>query len=126
MLAAIALDMTCTSGEQFVVRTGSVRFGSALEGSSRGLAPPTAGSNGATYTGTDSLTARLNRGDTQLSGMWQLKVNYSFTDGMSDQCDSGPVRFAATGCGRAQTRSAARMPGIRAATVRCSARHGRR
>jgi hypothetical protein len=40
--------------------------------------------------------ARLNRGHAQLSGVWRLQVNYSFTNGMSDQCDSGPVRFAAT------------------------------
>ena len=49
-----------------------------------------------TYSGMDSVTARLGRRHTHVSGTWELKVNYSYTNGMSDRCDSGPVRFTAT------------------------------
>ena len=44
----------------------------------------------------DALAARLNPKHSQLTGTWQLAANFSFADGTSDQCDSGPVRFTAT------------------------------
>ncbi len=99
MVGAIALEMTCTSGTQFVLEDAFGRIRISPNGRLRAATavPPTAGSSGVTYSGTDSLTAKLSRRHTVLSGTWQLKVNYSFTNGMSDQCDSGPVRFAATG-----------------------------
>lgn len=98
-IAAIALNMTCTSGAQFVLEDSFVRLpigpGGMLHGSFS--QPPTSGSNGDTFTATDSLKAKLGARHTQFSGVWQLSVHYSFTNGMSDQCDSGPVRFRATG-----------------------------
>jgi hypothetical protein len=98
-VGAIALDMTCTSGAEFVLEDAVVRTRIARGGALHvGFAlPPTAGSNGATYTATDSLRAHLNGKHSQLTGVWQLQVDYSFTNGMSDRCDSGPVRFAASG-----------------------------
>lgn len=97
-VAAIAVNMNCTSGAQFVLPDGFVRVAISKNGRLHGTysQPPTAGSAGETYTWTDSITARLNHRHTQLSGVWHLSVNYSFTNGMSDQCDSGPVRFTAT------------------------------
>jgi hypothetical protein len=97
-VGAIALQMTCTSGAQFVLEDA---FGPVLIGPNGHLRagisiPPTAGSGGATFSGTDSLTARLGRRRTHVSGTWHLKVNYSYANGMSDACDSGPVRFTAT------------------------------
>ncbi len=98
-VAAIALSMNCTSGAQFVLPDDFVRVGISKNGRLHAAysQPPTAGTGGETYTWTDAVTARVNRRHTQLSGVWQLSVNYSFTNGMSDQCGSGPVRFAATG-----------------------------
>jgi hypothetical protein len=95
---AIALEMTCTSGAQFVLQDG---FGPVRISPSGGFhaavsIPATAGSSGVTYSGMDSVTARLGRRRTHVSGTWELKVNYSYTNGMSDRCDSGPVRFTAT------------------------------
>jgi hypothetical protein len=97
-IGAIALEMTCTSGAQFVLQdaVGPVQVGSNGRVHVGARIPPTAGSSGTTFSGTDSLTARLGRRHTRVSGTWELKVNYSYVNGMSDQCDSGPVRFAAT------------------------------
>lgn len=93
--AAIAVTVNCTSGAQFVLPDSFVRVSISKNGRLHGTysQPPTADSAGDTYTWTDSITARLNHRHTQLSGVWQLSVNYSFTNGMSDQCASGPVRF---------------------------------
>jgi hypothetical protein len=97
-LAGIALNMTCTSGEQFVLEDGFARVPISARGKLHGsfAEPPTSGSSGATVSATDSLIAHLNRSRTQLSGTWQLSAHYAFTDGTSDDCSSGPVRFTAT------------------------------
>jgi hypothetical protein len=97
-VGAIALQMTCTSGTQFVLQDafGPVQIGPNGRLHAGASIPPTAGSSGTTYSGTDSLTARLGRRHTHVSGTWELKVNYSSVNGMSDECDSGPVRFLAT------------------------------
>ena len=58
--------------------------------------PPTAVSGGGTYSGTDSMTAKLNRKRTQVTGVWELQLFYTFADGTTDQCDSGPVQFTDT------------------------------
>jgi hypothetical protein len=97
-VAAIAVTVNCTSGVEFVLSDVFVRVEIRKNGRLHGTSsqPPTADAAGDTYTWTDSITARLNHRHTQLSGVWRLSVNYSFTNGMSDQCDSGPVRFTAT------------------------------
>jgi hypothetical protein len=98
-LGSIAISMNCTSGDQFVLEDAFARVSIKPNGRLHATfsQPPTAASSGVTYSGTDSLTARLGRRHTQLSGTWRLRVNYTFTNGMSDRCDSGPVRFTATG-----------------------------
>lgn len=97
--SGIALDMHCTSGGEFVLPDLFVRVPIGVKGKLNAAysQPPTAGANGSTYTGSDSLTGKLGPKHSQLSGVWQLSVHYSFTNGMNDQCDSGPVRFAAAG-----------------------------
>lgn len=97
-MSGIALNMTCTSGAQFVLQDSFARIKISPSGRLHISVsiPQTAGANGNTYSGTDSLTGRLGTRHTELSGTWHLQVNYSFTNGMSDQCDSGPVRFNAT------------------------------
>ncbi len=96
---SIAISVNCTSGDQFVLPDAFARVSIKPNGRLHATfsQPPTAASGGVTYSGTDSLTAHLARKHSQLSGTWQLRVNYSFTNGMSDECDSGPVRFTATG-----------------------------
>lgn len=97
-VGAIALGMTCTSGSSFVVQDAFARVRISPTGTLRARfsTPPTAAANGATVSGTDALTARLSRRHTQLSGTWRMVFNYSASNGMSDRCDSGPVRFVAT------------------------------
>ncbi len=97
-IAEIAVSMNCTSGTQFLVPDDFLRVPINKDGRLHGTysQPPTAGASGETYTWTDSITARLNRRHTRLSGVWRLSIHDSFTNGMSDQCSSGPVRFTAT------------------------------
>ena len=96
-VGAIAISLNCTSGSQPVNSDLFTRVHINAQGRMNAASsqPPTAGPTGATYTWTDSLTARLNRKHTLVSGVWRLAVNFSFTNGMSDECDSGPVRFVA-------------------------------
>ncbi|HYB26273.1 MAG TPA: hypothetical protein VEF89_06650 [Solirubrobacteraceae bacterium] len=98
-VGGIALGMTCTSGNQFVLQDAFLGVRINANGRIRGsyTQAPTSGQDGATVSATDSLTARVNRSRTQLSGVWHLDVHYAFSDGTSDDCDSGPVRFTATG-----------------------------
>lgn len=98
-IGAIALDMHCTSGGEFVVEDAFARVPVHPDGRMRVRVsiPSTAGSNGYTYAGTDSFTARVNGKRSALSGTWQMQLSYAFTNGMSDRCSSGPVRFTATG-----------------------------
>ena len=58
--------------------------------------PTTSLSGGGTYSGTDSVYATMNRKRTLVTGVWRLQLSYAFTDGTTDQCDSGPVRFVDT------------------------------
>jgi hypothetical protein len=98
-LSGIALAMSCTSGAQFILQDSFARVPISPSGKLHIAVaiPSTSGSSGVTYSGSDSVTARLGSRHTELSGTWQLHVNYSYTNGMTDQCDSGPVRFTATG-----------------------------
>ena len=94
----IALGLSCVSGDQltfpdFVTHLridpgGRVQAGVVL--------PTTSVSGGGTYSGTDSMSAKVNRKRTQLTGVWRLQLSYAFPDGTTDQCDSGPVRFVDT------------------------------
>jgi hypothetical protein len=97
-MAGIALDMTCTSGEQFVLQDAFIGLRISPTGKIHGsfTEAPTSDADGTTVSATDSLSARLNHRRTQLSGIWELTANYSYADGSSDQCDSGPVRFSVT------------------------------
>ncbi len=91
----IALQMTCVSGNVLTLpdfvshlrinATGHMHFTVNV--------PTSPLSGGGTYSGTDSLSAKVNHKRTQLTGVWRLQLSYTFADGTTDQCDSGPVRF---------------------------------
>jgi hypothetical protein len=97
-MAGIALELACTSGDQYVLQDEFIGLRISPNGKVHGsyAEAPTSDSDGTTVSATDSLTARINHRNTELSGVWQLTVHYTFTDGSSDECDSGPVRFSAT------------------------------
>ena len=91
----IALSLNCTSGATFATPDAFKRVRISPNGNlqARVKIPPTAGSSGVTFSGTDSMSAKLNRNRTQITGVWELRLSYTFANGTTDQCDSGPVRF---------------------------------
>ncbi len=98
-LGAIALGMTCTSGDEFVFSDRDVRVPITRSGKLRAdfAQAPTPISGGETEGGTDSLNATLNPHRTQLTGTWRVQETYISQTGQTDQCDSGPVRFTDIG-----------------------------
>ena len=96
--SVIALGLTCASGATFAIADEftRVRIGPTGHLAAEVSLPPTAISGGGTYSGTDSMTAKLNRQRTQVTGVWELQLFYTFADGTTDQCDSGPVQFTDT------------------------------
>jgi hypothetical protein len=96
--SVIALGLTCTSGAAFAVPDEFTRVPIGPTGhlAAEVSLPPTAVSGGGTYSGTDAMSAKLNRRRTQVTGVWELQLFYTFADGTTDQCDSGPVHFTDT------------------------------
>ena len=96
--SVIALGLGCSSGASFATpdEFSHIRIGPNGNLHAGFNLPPTAVSNGGTYTGTDSMSARINRKRTQVTGVWEMQLSYTFADGTTDHCDSGPVRFVDT------------------------------
>jgi hypothetical protein len=93
----IAISMTCTSGAFVVVTDAVARVPIHPDGRLHAAySSPTIVTSGTTTQGTDAVSARLNPKHSQLTGTWQLAVNYGFADGTSDHCASGRVRFKLT------------------------------
>jgi hypothetical protein len=94
-VGVIALGMTCTSGATFATpdQFSHIRIGPNGNLHAAFSLPPTAMSGGGTFSGTDSMIAKLNRNRSQVRGVWELELSYTFADGTTDHCDSGPVRF---------------------------------
>lgn len=94
-LGAIAMGMTCSSGDEFVFADRDLRVPIARSGKLHAdfAQAPTSASGGGTVGGTDSLNATLNRQRTELTGTWRVQQTYISQTGQVDQCDSGPVRF---------------------------------
>jgi hypothetical protein len=93
--ADVALDMRCTSGDEFTAE--DVWFGVSIEttGSVRtaGSMPPYTDSTG-TLTETHTLTGKLDRKRATFSGVWDVHLTYvPANNGQTDQCDSGGVAF---------------------------------
>ena len=94
-IGAIALEMSCASGASFTApdTVGRIRIGPKGNIRSNVNIPPTALSSGGTYSGSDAMTAFVGPRRSRIAGVWQLRLSYSFPDGTTDQCYSGPVRF---------------------------------
>ncbi|MBV8221652.1 MAG: hypothetical protein JO325_24570, partial [Solirubrobacterales bacterium] len=71
-VGAIAIGMTCASGDEFVFTDRDVRVPIARSGKLRAdfAQAPTPASGGGTVGGTDSLNATLNPQRTELIGTW--------------------------------------------------------
>jgi hypothetical protein len=96
-LAATTLAMSCTSGVSFPLGDGWQRLTIGPGGKVRALftIPASAGSTVSITGGTDSFSGTLDRKRAMFTGSWDLQLNYSMSDGTTDQCDSGRVTFAA-------------------------------
>jgi len=94
-LGAMAVGMTCVSGDEFVFTDRDVRIPITRSGKLHAdfAQAPTPISGGVTEGGTDVLNAKLNSHHTMLSGTWRVEETYISSSGQSDQCDSGPVQF---------------------------------
>jgi hypothetical protein len=96
--SVIALSLNCQSGASFATpdKFSHIRIGPNGNLRANFVLPWTVLSTGGTYSGIDSMSAKMNRKQTQVTGVWRLQVFYKFADGTTDQCDSGPVRFVDT------------------------------
>jgi hypothetical protein len=99
LAGAIAISATCTDGSIYVVPDLALRVPIGADGRLHRtvITPPTAGPNGGTYSGSDTLTGRLGPAHSKLTGTWRIRVQATEPNGANIQCDSGPVRFSATG-----------------------------
>lgn len=98
-LGAMAVGMTCASGDEFVFTDRDARIPITRSGQLRAdfAQAPTPVSGGVTEGGTDTLNAKLNPKHTMLTGTWSVQETYISSSGQSDQCDSGPVQFTDVG-----------------------------
>jgi hypothetical protein len=98
LAGGIAISMNCTSGGSVVVPDVFAHIPIHPNGRLHaGFSSPTIVTNGTTTQGSDALSATLSPKHTQLTGTWQLAVNYGFADGTSEECSSGPVHFKLAG-----------------------------
>jgi hypothetical protein len=98
LVGGITIGVSCTSGQQIVVpdEFGKVPIAANGKLHTSYSMPPTAGPNGSTLTGTDTLKGQLSPKHSQLIGTWRLRVHIAASGGQSEECDSGTVHFRAT------------------------------
>ena len=97
MSAEIALSMSCASGATLVWGDSFVKVPVHANGRLHAsYASPTILTNGTASSISDALTARFGAKHSHVTGTWQLAANFTFSDGTTDRCDSGPVAFSAT------------------------------
>jgi hypothetical protein len=89
------VDMTCTSGLQFSAEVGWDRAPIKRSGtvSVTQKVSDSPGSGVTLLTEATTLTGRLDRKHSTFNGM---QLAYTFSDGTTDQCDSGVASFRAT------------------------------
>ncbi len=87
------LEMSCTSGNVFLTEDYWPRLSVASNGSVRGaqaLAP-----SGSVTGGAHSIAGSLNRKHGKFAAVMRLQLNFAFSNGQTDSCDSGNVLVAA-------------------------------
>jgi len=96
--AALAgLVLSCSSGASLPLVDGWAKLPIGPNGSVHAAAaiPPSSGSGVSLTGGSHSFTGKLNRKRATFSGVWQLQLAFSLSNGQTDQCDSGRVSFSA-------------------------------
>jgi hypothetical protein len=94
-----AVDLTCTSGVDLTLPDGwrnvPIGPGGAVSASTNVPPSPSAGSGTSLTGGRDTLTGRINRTRGTFSGVWQIELTFSLSNGQTDDCKSGAVTFTA-------------------------------
>ena len=93
----IGLEISCTSGLQFAVEDGRQGLPISASGKVRSalMLPPSPGSSASLTGGMSNFSGKLDRKHSTFSGVWQLRLTFSLSNGQTDQCDTGRVTFAA-------------------------------
>jgi hypothetical protein len=96
-LAVIGLRMSCTSGRSFAVEDafGILPIGPAGNVHAAETIPSITVPNVTITGGSHWMKGVLHRRSAVFSGSWHLHLDYRFSDGTADHCDSGVVRFGA-------------------------------
>lgn len=95
--AGIAIGMNCASGNTLVWDDTFGRVRVHADGRLHAsYASPTILTNGTASSINDSLVARLSPMRSRVTGTWQLAATFTFSDGTTDHCASGPVALSAT------------------------------
>jgi len=98
-VVGVVVNMTCSSGDQFVVPDEWVKLPISKKGIVNAAIqiPPSAPAAGAvTVTGgTDAFAGKLSAKKATFSGVSDLHLEYSMPNNQTDQCDSGRVTFRA-------------------------------
>jgi hypothetical protein len=97
-VVATGLFMSCTSGVGFPVEDAWPLLPISAKGKVHAAItiPSFAGSSVSITGGSRSFAGRFNRARSIFWGQWRLHLNYKFSNGQTDQCDSGRVTFTAT------------------------------
>jgi hypothetical protein len=93
----IGLRFNCTSGIRFAGEDGRQDLPISASGRVRSaeMIPPSPGSSASLTGGMTSFSGKLDRKHSTFSGVWQLRLTFSMSNGQTDQCDTGRVTFAA-------------------------------
>lgn len=93
--ADVALDMRCTSGDQFTAPDAFFRVPIAANGSVNATQSIPAITGTSITGGSHSLSAKLDYRHATIRGVWELHLNFAMPNGQTDQCDTGRVAFRA-------------------------------
>ena len=95
-LVLTGLEMSCASGNRFPEEDGWVHLAIPASGHFHKTITlsPQPGTSASLTGGTDTITGQFNRQRSKLLGTWELRQNFTLSNGQSDQCDSGRVGFA--------------------------------
>jgi hypothetical protein len=97
-LVATGLDMGCTSGSGGPLEDGWQQLPIRAKGKVHAAItlPPFAGATVSITGGSRSFSGRFNRARSAFSGQWRLHLDFKYSNGQTDHCDSGRVTFTAT------------------------------
>jgi hypothetical protein len=96
-LAAIGVNMNCTSGAHYSTQDGWMKAPVTAHGrvALLGSTPLHTFADGSSLSESDVVVGAVTSKRDRLSGTWDVHDSWIAADGTRDSCDSGPVRFTA-------------------------------